>query len=78
MHMQSHSRNHPSHVEYLKCPQPEINVYVDDWFATVTGDDINIWKHVTKYIETMKQHYHSNKLFMNISKNGSNVTNPEP
>ena len=38
IHNQMHRINHPSHYEYINCPKPNINTFVDDTFGILSVD----------------------------------------
>ena len=69
MNSLSHKKRHKNHSSYNICPNPNINTFVDDCFATIETNDKNeIWNKIINFIKSMNQYYTNNSLMNNIKK----------
>ena len=50
------------------CSQPKMEIYVNDAYSSVSGQDNTIWKNVSQYVHKLNEYYINNKLINNLQK----------
>ena len=62
---QMHANNHSNQSEMKKCQNNDSNVYVDDMFGIVNGNEKDIWNKIKLFIYKLSRFYINNKLAIN-------------
>ena len=64
----THSNKHKHNINEYKCGDPKLEIYIEDVYATISGEVDNIWKNIEKYIAKINKYYINNLLVNNLAK----------